>query len=356
MKELPIASYPLPSSRNAFTLIELAIVLGVSVIIAVVSIRSFSGYRTGQNLRLVVGEVQAIVQDTQHRSITQEQNSVWGIRFANNTTSTDTVSVFRGTSFSTATTDRVYVVGRGVQFLDPASGTVRDVVFQAISGAPGSYFSVTLGGAGTLQKILSVSVAGTLKVVDAGALTIASITPSSGNNNGARSITTIRGTSFSATSTFALSRSGQTNIPLTGFTLVDSTTVTGGSFALSGAVVGQWSVVVTNGTASATLANGFVVTLPPPSVSSIVPATGTSGGAVSGVTVGGTGFQSGSFSVRLSRAGQSDIPGSGFVFVNSTTVNGGSFNLAGAAVGAWDIVFVNPDGQTGVRTGGFTVQ
>ncbi|MEK7193341.1 MAG: type II secretion system protein [Patescibacteria group bacterium] len=96
------------------------------------------------------------------------------------------------------------------------------------------------------------------------------------------------------------------------------------------------------------------VTIPTPTVSTIIPSIGTNNGTVSITTITGSNFQSGA-SVKLSKTGQTDIIGSGFTVANGTTINGGSFNLAGSATGAWDVVVTNSGGSPGMLPGGFTV-
>ena len=77
-------------------------------------------------------------------------------------------------------------------------------------------------------------------------VTVISIFPSSGNNSGSASISTIEGTEFAAFGaiTVKLARAGYPDIVGTGFNRISSTTITGGSFNLTGVAAGQWDVVV----------------------------------------------------------------------------------------------------------------
>lgn len=81
--------------------------------------------------------------------------------------------------------------------------------------------------------------------------------------------------------------------------------------------------------------------------------SGASGATVSGVQITGANFLSGA-AVRLSRPGFAEIVGSGFT-LQAGALAGGSFNLAGAARGTWDVWVHNPDGQIGVLPDGFTI-
>jgi len=100
----------------------------------------------------------------------------------------------------------------------------------------------------------------------------------------------------------------------------------------------------------------FAVALAKPAalaVTGVTPVSGASGATVSGVQITGSHFRSGA-AVRLSRPGHLDIDGTGFTLSGGALV-GGSFNLAGAARGTWNVWVHNPDGQIGVLPDGFTV-
>ena len=91
---------------------------------------------------------------------------------------------------------------------------------------------------------------------------------------------------------------------------------------------------------------------PPPSVTSITPASGQNTGSVS-VSIAGTDFQNGA-TVKLTKTGETDIQGTSVVVVSATQITC-DFNLTGAATGAWNVVVTNPDDQSDTLTNGFTV-
>ncbi|MGD1004452.1 MAG: type IV pilin N-terminal domain-containing protein [Methanoregulaceae archaeon] len=92
---------------------------------------------------------------------------------------------------------------------------------------------------------------------------------------------------------------------------------------------------------------------PAPTVSGITPSSAISGTIVSITNLAGTNFVNGA-TVNLTRAGYSDISGSGVGFVSSTQLTC-TFNLAGAAPGQWNVVVTNPDFQSGTGSNLFTV-
>lgn len=121
---------------------------------------------------------------------------------------------------------------------------------------------------------------------------------------------------------------------------------------------GAWDVVVQNSAAgggkSGTKAGGFNVLMPPPTVTGITPASGGDGETVIVTNLAGQHFVEGA-TVRLQRAGQEDISASDVNVVNSTRITCRIALPAGAQAGAWDVRVTNPDAQSALGAGLFTV-
>lgn len=95
---------------------------------------------------------------------------------------------------------------------------------------------------------------------DAPSPALTSITPSAGINTGVIHITALIGSNFQSGMTVKLTRTGQPAVIATNVTVVSSTRLTC-DFDLTGAVAGQWNVVVmTSGNHTAQMTNGFTVT------------------------------------------------------------------------------------------------
>ncbi len=92
----------------------------------------------------------------------------------------------------------------------------------------------------------------------------------------------------------------------------------------------------------------------PPTVTSITPSSGANAGAVHITDLAGSGFCYGA-AVSLRRAGLPDIAATDVTVVSGVSITC-SFDLAGAQPGAWDVVVINADGQSGALPGGFTVE
>ena len=177
----------------------------------------------------------------------------------------------------------------------------------------------------------------------------ASVTPATGLTTGGTNVT-IRGSGFSRDGVSQVYFGGvkATNVwlntPATGDSYVTCTTPT----HLAGAV----DVMVVNFDGqSGTLSNGFTYTpAPAPTLTVIAPATGPSLGGTT-VTINGTNFtQSGTTRVTFGGAEATSVQ----------LVNAGYGNLYITcrtpvhAAGAVDVTVINPTGESGTRSGGFT--
>lgn len=119
--------------------------------------------------------------------------------------------------------------------------------------------------------------------------TISDINPSAGTNGESNLTVTITGTGFLSGISARLEKTGQSNISCTNIQNFSATSFDC-DLDLTGAVLGDWDVVVENlDTQSATLVNGFTVSVAPPSIISINPDNGPEAGGTN-VTITGSNF------------------------------------------------------------------
>jgi len=181
--------------------------------------------------------------------------------------------------------------------------------------------------------------------------TLTSITPDSHENTGKLSVTNLAGTGFRTGVTVQLKKSGQPSITATNVQVVSDTQITCDFNFMSNAA-GAWDVVVTNDDGKfATLAGGVTLTLAPPTIVSITPNSGVNTGTVAITNLAGSGFFNPT--VKLHR-GDTVFYMTGVTLLGPTMITG-SFDLTGAAVGAWDVLVTNGDSQSATLTNGFTV-
>ncbi len=196
--------------------------------------------------------------------------------------------------------------------------------------------------------------------VTANSPVVSSISPSEGTNDKVVQIT-IDGNYF-YNPTVKLTQAGQADIIATGIVVQDKNSDMHGdrivcNVNLTNAAIGRWNVVITNCDGkSITLSNAFMVKSKyPPTVTSISPSNVTNYGSVN-VTITGGNFFSGAV-VRIEKdngTSKKVITATNVNVVNATQITA-TLNVHNAEPGNWDVVVVNPDGQSGKLTGGFVI-
>lgn len=220
-----------------------------------------------------------------------------------------------------------------------------------LTGAATGYWDVVIatGGAGSFSVAFDTA-------FRYSSMTITSIKPAQGANTMLWSIANLSGEGFVPGSSIKIARAGQSDIPASGVMLADMTKFSC-ALDLAGAATGYWDVVVTTGGAgsvSATLPGGFFVNII--GIASISPDSGVNNAPVAITHLSGGGFSAAS-TVRLSKAGYSDIPASA-VTVLSQSLIACTIDLTGAAPGYWDVVVSTggPGSAYAVLRDGFLVQ
>jgi hypothetical protein len=175
----------------------------------------------------------------------------------------------------------------------------------------------------------------------ASAPTITSITPSSGYNNSAVSITSLAGTGFVSGATVVLVMAGQSNITGTSVSVVSTSQMTC-IFDITGKPAGTWSVIVTNPSGRSVTYSGFSIKNPSSTatLSSITPSSGKANSTVTITDLDGTGFAS-TATILLRRSSYNDIPGSVSSVNTPGTALAGSFNLNNRVPGDYQICVYN---------------
>ncbi|MCQ8894126.1 MAG: PKD domain-containing protein [Methanolinea sp.] len=183
---------------------------------------------------------------------------------------------------------------------------------------------------------------------------VTGIDPGYAPNDGPVAITNLSGSGFQNGATVKLTRASHPDIVATDVTVVNQGMITC-TFNLTGAEPGSWDVVVTNDDdQSGTLPSGFEVRYPAPSVTAITPNKGNNNQIVTITDLSGSNFRNGA-TVRLVRTSQPDINATNVTVVNPGRITC-SLNLNGMAVGEWDVVVTNTDGQSGSKANGFTIE
>ncbi len=166
--------------------------------------------------------------------------------------------------------------------------------------------------------------------------TIATVLPASGSTAGGTNVT-ITGSGFAAGATVTFGGTAATNVVVVSATSITATTPAHAAGAVTVAVTN------TNGQ-SGTLTNGFTYVAPAPTVATVLPASGSTGGGTN-VTITGTGFAAGA-TVTFGGTAAANV-----VVVSATSITA---TTPAHAAGVVNVVVTNADGQSGTLLGGFT--
>ena len=185
--------------------------------------------------------------------------------------------------------------------------------------------------------------------------TVIRISPNSGNSGSAVSIRNLTGTNLISGASVKLSRTGNSDLYASDVIILDSTNLTCTFTLPSGTSPGSWDVTVINtDTQSGILPNGFTVNNPGPVITGISPDSGLTGNSILITNLAGSGFQNGG-TVILNSTSAPSIVASGVMVVNQNQIIC-TVDLAGASLGARNVVVTNPDGRVAVLPNGFLVK
>ncbi len=186
-------------------------------------------------------------------------------------------------------------------------------------------------------------------------LAVTSLTPATGMNTGLISITNLAGNGFVSATAVNLTRAGHAYVNATNVTAVSPGKITC-TFDLNATPAGLWNITAINpGGETATLTNGFTVTAPAPTVSSITPTTGYNTGSVSISNLAGTGFATGATVKLVNSTASSDITATSVSVDPTGKIITCLFDLTGVADAKRNVTVTNLDGKSGTLVNGFTV-
>ncbi len=355
-------------NQRGFSLIELVAVVGIAMVLGTVAFIYVGGRQGTSELDASVSQIVASLRQAQQNALASASSTPWGVHFDNTTSTTAYFALYASSTWSPAAEVSRASLSSRISY-DTSSldvGQTRDVLFEQGTGRVATTTSIVvrvntsdrayqidISPSGLVEATL-VAAQGAPPEGGAPAPTVAGINPNSGVNNAGVSITSISGNNFVSGATVKLTRAGQSDITGSGFSVSNATTITGGSFPITGAQAGTWSVVVTNPDAQVgTCTSCFTVSVPAaaPSVSNASPNSLSQGASSQNITLTGSNFVSGA-SVAFSGTG---------ITVNNTTFNSATqltVNISvsgGATQSARNVTVTNPDLQQGVCSGCFTV-
>ncbi|OGG37748.1 hypothetical protein A2110_02060 [Candidatus Jorgensenbacteria bacterium GWA1_54_12] len=128
---------PHTTSRNAFSLIEILVVVALGAILTTGSFFVLSGPKQKRDVELSAKELAAVIREARTRSITQEDSSRWGIYLMSSSTGTDSYLVYTGAAYAPGGVKNTHYFRRRVEFGEPAEGRATDIAFDPVTGEAG---------------------------------------------------------------------------------------------------------------------------------------------------------------------------------------------------------------------------
>ncbi|MDO8467270.1 MAG: type II secretion system protein [bacterium] len=143
-----------------FTLIEILVVLGISIILAMGGLFSLSNLRKHQSLRLASEGMVAFLRDAQQRSVSQDGGLGWGVHFDNSASERDSYWRFSGVDPLIASEKVAIAPGVELEtssdnvFFSKVSGLPDSatVVKVKLSNDPATFRTITINAQGTIEQ------------------------------------------------------------------------------------------------------------------------------------------------------------------------------------------------------------
>lgn len=181
-----------------------------------------------------------------------------------------------------------------------------------------------------------------------------SVTPSSARSGTSELAVSITGRQFLEGITVKLTCQGYPDITATDIDVISHRKVKC-RFDLSDVAPGYRGILITNpDNQSCTLENGFEISAPLPTISTITPGNAAVGdGNVIIREIKGMNYLDGA-TVKLTKNGKNDISADNVQVISSTTITC-SFDLTDATTGKWDVVVSNPDNGYAKLKDGFKI-
>ena len=129
------------SNRRAFTLIETLVAIAIMVMLAVVVVFSLAHKKGESSLDADVLKVKTVLAEARSDTLSGKEASAYGVHFG-----TDTVTLFKGTTYSSTSPDNeLFQLNDDIEISSISlAGGGSDLVFRRLTGATDTPGSITL--------------------------------------------------------------------------------------------------------------------------------------------------------------------------------------------------------------------
>lgn len=153
--------------RKGFTIIELALVIGMIVILSLAAFSNLSGRRNKTEINGIMQQMGAVIREAQSKSVSQVNGSIWGVHFENSVTSTPFFALFNGAGFVATSSQSYLRLPPDVSYVTSTlnRGSKLDITFAQISGFPSATATISI------YVTAQPNVSSTLTINSSGAVT-----------------------------------------------------------------------------------------------------------------------------------------------------------------------------------------
>ncbi len=148
--------------RNAYTLLELLLVIGILLTLMAIGSPFLFGHKLSLEVDEEANRMTGMLRNAQNKALTLQNASAWGIHF-DNTGSEPFYDLFWGLTYEVGTTtDRIYL-SEGIQYGLPISGSSTTIIFAKRTGTPTAAATISLQNTLTnppQQKTISINTLG----------------------------------------------------------------------------------------------------------------------------------------------------------------------------------------------------
>jgi prepilin-type N-terminal cleavage/methylation domain-containing protein len=157
--------------RSGFSLIELLIVVGITIVITTAGYLVMSRRPATTELQAGTSTAVALVREAQQKALTNASSTRWGVRFNNTTSTMPSLQLFASSSYDGARIANYVALPSRISFESTSllPGATRDIIFATGTGFPVATSSVVL-------RVRQGTEGFTLTISNVGVVTLASTT------------------------------------------------------------------------------------------------------------------------------------------------------------------------------------
>ncbi len=148
------------NKQKGVTALELLLVIAMVGVIFSIALPSFNAMRNQQLLKATTLEVSSSINKARSQTLASVNSSEYGIHFQS-----DQIVIFRGQTYSSGDSNNEYITLTTPAFISDINlaGSVTDIYFNRLSGAPNTTGTITIS-VSSLSQIITISATGIVSI------------------------------------------------------------------------------------------------------------------------------------------------------------------------------------------------